>query len=687
MDARRARSLLVLLVLVSACAKSALAWLQATPVYLPDEYLYGALSRSLLESGRPLVQGGPAHFWALLVPVLEAPAWLAGSVGTAYRLVQAEQSLAVSLSALPVYWLACRLGVARGGALAAAAVTLLVPDTVFSSVLLSESFALPLFLGSVCTAVAALDRGGPRRWAAFAALALLATAARLQFVFLLVLAPAVGVVLEARRRRVAAAAAYAASLGALVLVGASAVALEGISVLAGRYGSLFAHHVGVGGLLVWAGYNSLALAFACGWVVVPAAAVGLARMTWRPAQRVDDAFALVTLLSLVTLLLEAALFAQDGLQAMERYTFYSAPLLVVAFAVGWQRRLLEGRPHAALALGLTGLGLLLPRFAQFLFTRADAAPSLLAYRALLHVSGLNGGVWWGIAAGLLGGGALVLGRRGEGRALAGLAMTVGALLLAGAQFEFHDAAARTARLAGGPLSFADEAGARDAAYLTFSDTAAADAEETAFWNRSVTQVFRLGSRSSGDGFRAPHVEAGPTGRVLFEGRPIRNELVVDRTAAYARFDRPPRAQTARAALLPPAAALRELVDGSVRSGSWLATAGSFRAWPARPGGRVRGSLDLRLWGTNPVLELRGPDCSGRVAVTPRPVDVQIRFDAAGPWSCRFVVPGFGTIVGTHVVGVHARILCFEQAPRACPPHPGPKPGGDAFRLELAAAVD
>jgi len=681
-DARRARLLLILLVLVSAVAKTALAWLQATPVYMPDEYLYSSLSRSLLESGQPLVQGGSAHFWALLVPVLEAPVWLAGSVGTAYRLIQAEQSLAISLSALPVYWLARRLRVARGRALAVAGVTLLIPDTVFSSVLLSESFALPLFLTAVCAAVAALEAGGRRRWAVFGVLALLTTAARLQFVALLPLAPAVGIVLEVRRRRFAAAARLAAPLIALVVIAAAVVTVAGVSLVAGRYGSLFSQHVGAGGLLTWTSYNGLALAFASGWVVVPAALVGLGYLTARPTSRADDAFALVTLLALLTLLVQAALFAQGGLQAMERYTFYAAPLLLVAFGVTWQRRLLERRAHAALALGLTGIGLLLPHFAEFLFSRADAAPSLLAYRALLHVMGLNAGLAFGIAAGVLGAGALVLGRRGYGNALAGFAALVGALLLGGAQFEFHDAADRTARLAGGSLSFADEAGAHDAAYLTFSDTAASDTEETAFWNRSIVEVLRLGKGVAGDGFRSPHVQPGRKGRLFVDGRPVARELVVDRTAAYARFDEPARVRTPTADLFAAGARLQELVDGFIRSGSWLATSGTFNAWPSGSAAGARGSLDLRIWGTNPLLELRGPQCNGRIAVNPEPTDVQIHFDAPGRWSCRFAVPGFGTIVGTHLVGIHAQILCFAQEPKTCPPHPGPKVGG---RLELTAA--
>ena len=42
----------------------------SVPVYFPDEYIYATLARSIAESGRPLIRGGPAHFPALLEPLL-----------------------------------------------------------------------------------------------------------------------------------------------------------------------------------------------------------------------------------------------------------------------------------------------------------------------------------------------------------------------------------------------------------------------------------------------------------------------------------------------------------------------------------------------------------------------------------------------------------------------------------------
>ena len=86
----------------------------STPVYFGDEYLYSSLGRSLAETGRPLVRGQAAHFPALLEPLLTAPAWLVNDVGIAYHLTQTIGALAMSLAAVPVYWLARRLGLSAG---------------------------------------------------------------------------------------------------------------------------------------------------------------------------------------------------------------------------------------------------------------------------------------------------------------------------------------------------------------------------------------------------------------------------------------------------------------------------------------------------------------------------------------------------------------------------------------------
>ncbi len=69
-----ARAVLAGIVAASTVAHLLLASLRLTPNVFPDEYLYASLGRSIAEGRRPLVRGGPAHFPALLEPILTAPA-------------------------------------------------------------------------------------------------------------------------------------------------------------------------------------------------------------------------------------------------------------------------------------------------------------------------------------------------------------------------------------------------------------------------------------------------------------------------------------------------------------------------------------------------------------------------------------------------------------------------------------
>jgi len=140
---QRVPYLLAALVATSFVIRTAMAWLRSVPALFPDEYIYSSIGRSIAESGRPLIRGGSAHFPALLQPIVTAPAWLIGDVDTAFRVVQAIGALAMSLSAVPAYLIARRLGLSPRISLALAAFTLLVPDLLYASFVSAESLAYP----------------------------------------------------------------------------------------------------------------------------------------------------------------------------------------------------------------------------------------------------------------------------------------------------------------------------------------------------------------------------------------------------------------------------------------------------------------------------------------------------------------------------------------------------------------
>src|SRR2546423_1485780 len=156
----------------------------ATPLYFPDEYIYASLARSLAEHGRPLIRGGSAHFPALLEPLAAAPFWLSHDPLLAYRLTQAENALAMSLAAVPVYLLTRRLGLGAGLSLVAAAVAVASPDLFFVSFVLADPLAYPLVLGALYAGVCALSRPTWRGQLAFLALATAAMLTRIQYALL-----------------------------------------------------------------------------------------------------------------------------------------------------------------------------------------------------------------------------------------------------------------------------------------------------------------------------------------------------------------------------------------------------------------------------------------------------------------------------------------------------------------------
>lgn len=316
---------------VSAVARTLAGWRHVTPTYFPDENTYASLSRSISAGHLPSVRGHVAHFPALLEPILTAPAWWFG-LATGYRVTQAIGALAMSTTALIVWWGVRRLGGGRGPALAAAALAVAVPDVAYSGWILSEPFAYPLFTAASFAAAPALARPTRRAQALFVTVALAATFARLQLV-LLVPAYFVAALLL---RRVRAQRLVAVGL-------AVALAAVGVAVV-GFYHGATLHAVSA----TEVGRTLMVLALAGGWAVVPAGLLGLT-LAWRRPERPEQrAFAVFSAVAGVAVLVTAVGYANAS-QVHERYGFYVLPLLFTGFALlatrGWPWQ----RAHAALA--------------------------------------------------------------------------------------------------------------------------------------------------------------------------------------------------------------------------------------------------------------------------------------------------------------------------------------------------
>jgi hypothetical protein len=132
----------------------------------------------------PLVRGSNAHTPALLEPLLTAPAWLISDTEVAYHVAQTISATAMSLAAIPVYLVCCRLGLRRVTALAAATSAVSLPALMYATTLVAEPFAYPLALGAVAAGTIALGSGGKRAQAAFLIFAAAAAMARAQLLVL-----------------------------------------------------------------------------------------------------------------------------------------------------------------------------------------------------------------------------------------------------------------------------------------------------------------------------------------------------------------------------------------------------------------------------------------------------------------------------------------------------------------------
>ncbi len=617
---------------------------------LPDEYIYTELARSFGAHGLPEIRGALYPFPALLTPLLTAPAWLVSDVGTAYRLAQAEGALAFSLAAVPAYGLARHLGATSRVALLVAATAAFVPDAIDGGLLLSEPFAYPLFLAAVWALVVSLSGGGRRSRVAFLALTILACLARVQLV---VLPVAYGVALLAMSGRqhtvVRTLRAHALPVG-VFLAAAVAAAAAGPARAAGVYGAIFGADFSAPDLAHWLAVDAVIVCVAAGWVLVPGAALGFGAAIARPAGRAEEAFGWAGATLTLLLLVEAAFFGRFTAQLVERYAFYAAPLIVLAFAVAHGRGLLRTRKHLVGCVALAVLGVLSPLMGDLFFSSPDQSPVLIAFAPLHRLLDWRAPIVVGPALAALAVAALALGSRGRGAVLAGVAAALCLVVSVFASFELRE---HSLNVGDGGGSFVDRAAVGDAPYLGFRGTGRGAVLTTLFWNRSVDRVFRIGVGT--DGFASTEAHIGPDGSILAGNRELKGPLVVDRTGAYTRF-RSGRmaAQGTTSDLWTGDLRLGLLVDGYYGEGRWLAGAGTVDGWGA-------GSLVLRVHADEhrpQHLVFRSGAKRIAVRVGPRPQTIVLPL-GSGRWS--WVSNGTLTLIGGHIVSLHVDLLRWRPA--------------------------
>jgi Dolichyl-phosphate-mannose-protein mannosyltransferase len=380
-------------VVLTAVLYAGIASLVDTPRIFYDELIYLEAAASFAEGDGLLVRGG-AYAYGPLYPIVIAPLFaLASDREAAYGLVKLLNALLFALTAVPVYLLARRL-LEPWPSVGVAALSVLVPSSVYVTVVMTESLAYLVFSVALLAVVLALE--WPSAWRQLAALALigLAIVARAQFVLLyaaflasLVLAH---VLLPQRRALGWRGLSGLWPAGASVLAGLALFVVAPVvrgedpeEALGGYEGLVQSYNpFSVAKWLVWHASGAelfLAVAAVAVAPVVLAALYRAARAGEEREAAFVTAFATVNAAALLVTAVVVTSQSAPGYDVdrlHDRYLFYVFPLWLVVLV--WWLRASAPRPRTALRIGLV-LALLLA--IAFPYGRLDLENGVLLFSA------------------------------------------------------------------------------------------------------------------------------------------------------------------------------------------------------------------------------------------------------------------------------------------------------------------
>ncbi len=566
-------AVLVPLIALSSLVRSVVAWKHETPRYFPDEYIYAALGRSLAH-GHYEIRGHLAHFPAILEPLLAAPLWRFFSTETAYHLVQAENAVAASLVAVPVYLLGRWLGLGRNYSYVCAGYALLIPAVSLASGNLADLVAYPLVIAAVAVGVRALDTPSPKRQVAFLAFATLATLARTQY-FVLVPAYILAALLLERRKMFRA---HKVAVLALIPV---TVAIT-VAILGFYSGVRSTTHLNAE-FFKWFALQSFLLALAAGVAIVPGALIAFIR----PTHRREIVFSLLAGAFMLLLFCESAVYAANSGDFKERYLFSAMPLLALAYGVYLKR----GRPHAYAVVGVV---------AVIVVTASRLPISVYAISTFRTDSQFLYGVSWlelrttygstALAIALLataaGTFAVWTAFKGDRRGLAlGAAILVAVAATVGAvKIDLHDTRATRALLPQN-LTWIDDAAHGPVTAIATPYSSRVFLLMALYWNQSIAREVTLDHAVPTDSLAAPNLEIDRRGQLLN----TTGDLLLDRMVTAASFWNASVVAHQTGLTLWHARGtprLRTLIVGRYVD-DWLNQSVRMRAWPqsSRPGRR------------------------------------------------------------------------------------------------------
>jgi Dolichyl-phosphate-mannose-protein mannosyltransferase len=355
------------LLLVAAAARIAIDRHVVAPWIMLDELQYADAARSFADHGHYYFRDHP-YALRTIYPALISPAWLAGSVHTAYTLTKAINVVLMLSASIPLYVWARRL-VTPVWAVVAVVLYLLIPGFMYSAEILTENAFVPAMVLALFAIAVALERPTlVRQLLALGAVGL-GIAVRLQGLVLLLILPTailLMLVLEAipapgdrRRRALARLRQFWPSLGTLVLgllayfvyeLGRGASLSSGFGV----YTPIATAHYTVRGAFRWIVYSFGEVSLSVGLIPVCALIVLIGLAARRDVNASERAFAAVSAAGVFWVVVQVGTFASHFSQRVEeRNMFNIVPVLLLALVI-WLARGLPRPP------GITAVAVLLP---------------------------------------------------------------------------------------------------------------------------------------------------------------------------------------------------------------------------------------------------------------------------------------------------------------------------------------
>lgn len=593
-----------------------------------------------------------------------------------YAAIKLEGAIVMSLAAIPVFFLALRLGQQRTTALLCSVAAVAVPEMLYSSWVLAEPYAYPLALAAVAAGSVALGGGGNRSRVAFILFAAAATLARAQFVALPLCFVAATFVVGLRQRALLAELRrQALVLGALVLpVSAALLLAPDILGFYSNFRQVTIDPVWLAGRL---GTNGFVLLFTAGWLVVPGALFGLGLALVRPRSSFELGFGALSGLLSVALLLQASIYG-DLDHAQGRYFFYVVPLLVLHFCLYASRGWPHARAYALLALSGVAVSAVVPISGFTQATGKTQSVVLLGVSRLEEILGVGTAALVvalvASAASLL---AAALPRLGRHGATAGLVVTIALLMGVGALAARWDIR-NTNRIRADSLpataTWVDKEMLGDVTLLQVSADRT-HALSQLFWNRSLKDVVIAPGGNRPDIFASRNATIDADGTLRVGGRPLSGAVLADVWGSTLTFRDGRRVASSNAYELwrfDGPARLATYGLGFFRDG-WLGARASLNVWPRERGGRLAGSVEMRLEGrlAHPVsLTIAWPGGQRHVVVAPgRSLKLVVPVCTGKPWRAEITTSG-ATLVDNRSVSVHSTRPAWRPGPGACAASPG-----------------